>query len=128
MDEFWAMLEGKLHAYSNNLGNVYSCRVWEGTSDGRGYGRLWVKWPGENARVLERVHRLSIMSQYRWTRGDFPTTDQTGKRLETSHLCHMKSCIWREHLVVERHDTNMDRQHCKAQGHCSKDHLPHCLL
>ena len=116
MDEFWAMLEGKLHRYNNDLGNVYSCRVWEGTSDGCGYGRLWVKWPGENARVLERVHRLSIMSQYRWTRGDFPTTDQTGERIETSYICHMKSCIRREHLVVERHDTNMDRQHCKAQG------------
>lgn len=59
--------------------------------------------------------------------------------MEASHLCHQRSCVSTDHLVVERQGTNADRQHCQREAHHLRDngiripstcdrHNPPCLM
>ena len=48
--------------------------------------------------------------------------------LEVSHLCHNTKCVRIDHLNLETKEVNDDRRHCKNQGVCTRDHLPHCIF
>ena len=127
MDQFYADLHAKLMERSIDTGNRHGCRLWTGALTSGGYGRMAVRWsPG--VRTDERVHKVDCMIKYRCTRDTFPGYDLQGKRVEVSHLCHQKLCVNPAHLVVERHEVNQARIHCVAQGHCSNDHVPACII
>lgn len=127
MEVFWQNLQQKLDSRGQFNGNRSPCRVWIGAVDQRGYGRIVVKWPNGHS-TTERVHRVALMVKYRWLKTDFPRKDIDGKTLEVSHLCHNKLCFNTEHLVIETHEANQSRNHCKLQNQCSGGHRPSCLL
>lgn len=126
MEVFWIELESRIIDCSRDLGNVHSCRVWIRGKGGRGYGAISVRW--ENGRRVENVHRVVLMILYKWGREDFPKKDVNGQRLEVSHICHNKLCVREQHLVIERHEVNIERNHCRMQSVCSRSHVPFCLL
>ena len=126
MEEFWGNLQDKLEGKSESMGR-FGCKKWIGQRDGLGYGRMWIRWP-DNRRTIERVHRVAFMVRYRWLRDEFPRGYIQGSILEVSHLCHQKLCINTLHMVIETHSINQSRNHCRAQGQCSNDHLPRCIL
>ena len=52
-----------------------------------------------------------------------------GEKLTTSHLCHKKDCLQKEHLTLETLEYNRERDDCLWRGHClgHKDR-PQCLV
>ena len=68
------------------------------------------------------------MAGYKILRGDMPRIYDNRKNLEVSHMCHNGICVTSTHLVLETHETNLERISCKSQGQCTKQHQPFCLL
>jgi len=125
MDTFWAdvraSFQQKIEYSEDNLG----CWLWVGGFRSSGYGRFWVKWPDMAYRKEELAHRMAYMLEHSLLPADFVAMSAG---LEISHLCHNKKCVRPEHIVLESHDINMSRVHCKNQMVCSRNHWPICLL
>uniref|UniRef100_K1QCF1 Zinc-binding loop region of homing endonuclease domain-containing protein n=1 Tax=Magallana gigas TaxID=29159 RepID=K1QCF1_MAGGI len=122
MEDFFEQLRLRILEKSEIQGGPGGCFVWKGATTAHGYGVLRVRWPEEGPK-FERVHRAILMAQMRLTRSQFP-----GGNLEVSHLCRKKLCVNATHLVLETHEVNQERNHCKAQGFCCRAHHPHCIL
>lgn len=106
--------------------SCHGCVKWEGAVfQPGGYGKIAVQMK-DKRRKYYRVHRLVYMIQNNMAA--IPVQDDCGHRLEISHICHQKLCVKPEHLVLETHEVNMERLHCKVQRLCTKSHQPHCLL
>lgn len=117
-----------------------SCMIWTGAHWGStSYGKIALRLPSNpKKRLYFRLHRLI----YSITNMPIPKyavditvdsltpahLDQEGRALDVSHICHKANCINPEHLVLEVHNTNMDRITCKLQNTCTKDHFPHCIF
>ena len=93
------------------------CLLWPGNVNS--YGRIRFSIQGQPARRYY-VHRLIYMFTTRM--------DLSDEGVELSHLCHTPRCVRYDHIVPEPHSTNMERLHCKKQGHCIGSHEPKCLL
>ena len=91
---------------------------------GGGYRKIAVRGPN-NRRKYFIVHRLVYMIFHELS--VIPSCNDEGISVEISHICHHKLCV-KPQLVLETHDVNMGRLHCKNQGFCSRGHQPHCLL
>ena len=102
----------------------HGCILWFGSVDRWGYGRQWVTWPDGTHRE-ERAHIMAYLVKMKLV--EIPLHDDVGTQLDVSHLCHNKSCINPDHLVMEAHEVNMQRVHCVSQGLCTKNHTA-CLL
>lgn len=102
----------------------HGCILWEGAKYSSGYGRIRNTFPGPPNEI--HVHRLMYMASIKSS--TLEKVDEAGHVLDVSHICHCKSCVKPEHLVLENHETNMERMHCISQGVCTRNHLPHCLL
>ena len=49
--------------------------------------------------------------------------------LEASHLCHKKRCYNPDHLILEEHYKNKERDPCVTQGECAgHGDSPNCIL
>ena len=103
------------------------CIVWVGCTDKYGYGTKRQTWP-DGKVTLERVHRLAYMVQYKLLRDQVAHSDDTGSLLDISHVCHKRTCVRPDHLILESHETNCERNHCRALGHYVATHLPACLF
>ena len=57
------------------------------------------------------AHRLSYMLYQRQT---FMRAN-----LDASHLCHNSLCVNAEHISLEPHSVNIQRNSCKKTGNCS---------
>ena len=105
---------------------LHDCLLWTGyKKSGKGnlvYGRVVNPFPDVDMQRMH-VHR----AVYYLHNGQSPADDE-GSNTEISHLCHTPLCIEPSHLVRESHATNQERIHCKAQGRCTKNHEPACLL
>lgn len=88
-----------------------TCILWTGplTSD-KLYGLLSYKDPKTNLWRKKHVHRVALMVKLR--RLEIP------KELDASHLCHNRMCVNAEHLALEPHAVNNNRQHCRSLGKC----------
>lgn len=126
LDAFFTTLRQKIHVKTQYNANNRQCSIWTGakTSDGR-YGRLVVTFP-DHSRKDMRVTRLLYMMKHETLQ--IPTHDIENRRLEMSHLCHESLCINTDHLILESHTINMEREHCANQGFCAKSHHPHCIF
>jgi hypothetical protein len=122
METFWKDIEKKLIDKSCILVDNLGCRQWTGSMKMSGYGRIWVKWPGEETCKEERAHRVAYMAYHRILPQDL------GHSMEVSHLCHSRSCVRAEHLVLESHFTNMERMFCRDHSECTRCHRPECIL
>jgi hypothetical protein len=47
--------------------------------------------------------------------------------VDCSHLCGNTWCCYVEHLLFEKHSTNMERNTCHERGYCSS-HEPRCIF
>lgn len=99
--------------YSNILpGNFGGCWIWGKSSDGKGYGMIWVDGRGWSS------HKFS----YEYHKGKVP------EGLELDHLCRVTMCVNPDHLEPVTHGVNISRSPgCiwfkrRAMTHCKRDH------
>lgn len=110
---------------SNGLG----CILWLGPTSKQGYGIIWVSEFGPDHAARYNCHRLAYMIAHRLTpQSILKASPDTCEKMEVSHLCHKRTCVNPDHLVLETHGTNAERRHCNAQGLCTAGHEPHCLF
>ena len=120
-DTWWFQITSK----SLPMGNIHGCLQWQGAITSGGYGQKRVTLPdGKNKTML--LSRVIYMCKHRTI--SIPKSLENGEKLEMSHLCHNKLCIRKDHLFLETHEMNMERQHCHHQNLCTGAHHPHCLL
>lgn len=105
----------------------FHCNVWVGALHQGKYGKMLVDWP-DGTKCMERTHRIAFMAANKVMKGNLPSHDAGGSKLEVSHLCHNGVCVKPSHLVLETHEKNMERLTCQKQGHCCKLHNPHCIM
>ena len=132
MEDFWEKIRLRLSKYSHPVGNPQGCVEYRGQvpRQGGGYGIMKVKWPGSNAYKLEKAHRIAYMLHHRLTSSTILRKNEWGETLECSHICHMKTCINPEHIVLETHTANQGRITCVSHNVChSGNHSgPPCIL
>ena len=63
-----------------------------------GYGVMKVKWPGSEQFKKETAHRVAYMVAHKVTCDDIQRTDGNDMILEYSQLCHLKTCVNKDHL------------------------------
>lgn len=108
------LLSIKLTYKSKVLEN--GCRIWFGAithTNTRAlvpYGHLTM------GKKKYYVHRLALYLK----NGKMPGT--------CSHRCHNSLCIEPTHLVEESQKINNGRKKCRAEGECSLDHEPVCMV
>ena len=61
----------------------------------------WHLWEVDCILAFERCHRVSYMAAHEILRADMPCTNDDGKKLEVSHLCHNGICVNPAHLVLQ---------------------------
>ena len=91
--------------------NANGCRIWLGTLK-RGpirYGVVNAKFPDGKWRNLH-VHRLRYLV--------YLQVLALAPGLDVSHLCHEPLCVALEHLSIEPHHLNLERQRCVNREHC----------
>lgn len=55
--------------------------------------------------------------------------DEWGEDVTTSHLCHKKDCLKKEHLTLESLEINRERDECARRRRClGHKNRPHCLV
>ena len=118
---WWLQIMNK----SVDMGNPHGCRLWQGYTTPLGYGRKRVTLPDGTSKQI-MVSRVVYMCREQTF--DIREHDDSGEKLEMSHLCHHKLCVRQNHLVLEPHSVNMERQHCFHQGLCTGAHEPNCLI
>ncbi len=128
METFWNKLLTKFDRKIGPPTGQYGCLEWQGARDRCGYGRIFVFWPGREKEMEEKAHRVAFYLQYQLSPTEFKWTDAEGRPAECSHVCHNPSCVRIDHLIIERHSSNMERIHCRQQGTCSKTHKPYCMI
>ena len=86
-------------------------RIWQGCvkKGPIGYGVIKAQFPNAEWHTLH-VHKLAYLVHTRIL--------AVGPGLEVSHLCHMPLCVNIEHLSLEPHNVNTERQKCKNRGEC----------
>lgn len=93
------------------------CRIWTGArSSNNKYGVVCFKHPVKNKWVTVHVHRLSVMLHHGYHELD--------ASIVASHLCHNTLCVVPEHITLEPHGINNQRQTCRARGTCL-GHFPY---
>lgn len=77
-------------------------------------------------RKYERVSRMVYLMKNNLNK----KTDLPQVPMKMSHLCHNRSCMLTEHLLLEPRRVNQERKHCMKQGVCTKfpDGYPNCIL
>ena len=95
------------------------CLIWPGEVKGYSYARF--AFPGRPKKRFTRHTLIKVIAI-----GLFEVPDG----LEGSHLCGNRLCLNPEHVVLESHAINKERQECSNDGICKPvfAHVPRCLL
>ncbi len=96
------------------------CREWLKGPYTNTYGKITGRMPLEKCKKTLYVHRIAYLVKERLV--------ALPEGTEISHLCHNRRCVEPSHLRAEEHITNVERQHCKKQNSCTKNHTPHCII
>ena len=123
-------LKNILHDLKRNsavLSYGQNCIVWIGAYTDTGNGHKHVTWP-DGQKSTEKAHRLAYVAHSTILRDKLPKHNELGLALDVSHMCHNKKSINIEHLILEPHYVNLDRNSCFSDGFCSKRHEPYCIL
>ena len=120
-DEFYekysSVISDKVCMSTNN-----ECVIWTAATTGEKvkYGVVKVRFRCGNRRTV-KAHRLSYMLYRRQT--------LMTAHLDASQLCHNSLCVNAEHVSLEAHSVNVQRNSCKKTGKCSGHGIyPACLL
>ena len=121
MEEFFENLAAKILLNSVPAPNSH-CIIWTGNlTSNRLYGLLSYRDPETNIWKKKHVHRLALMVKLR--------SMTIPKELDASHLCHNSLCVNADHLSLEPHSINNNRQCCKGYGHCiGHGDFPDCMM
>lgn len=108
---------------NSEIGANGHCKIWTGLTKGsipNNYGVINITFLNGKKSVMN-VHKVAkCISERRHI---------TEKGIDISHLCHNKRCIQAEHLSIEPHFINNNRQTCKESGKCmSHGPYPMCML
>ena len=104
----------KLDSKKYNENNKH-CHLWIGCVDKYGYGRIRVQARSIcNDNLVRKVERISRL-KYFLSHGGLPLA----ANYDVSHLCHTKTCYNVDHLRLERHRVNSQRQSCRRRAACS---------
>ena len=90
------------------------CQLWTGCRKGKfsDYGVINCQFECGYRKVT--VHRLSLLLE---------------PGLDASHLCHNSLCLTANHISVEPHSINNNRQYCVRQNVCfGHAPFPKCIL
>lgn len=98
----------KFTSPSDNKG----CLLYTGTLQS-GYGIVSKTFGGHRYRLY--AHRAVVLFKSGYL--DIP------EDVEVSHLCHNKQCVRYDHLIIESHEINNNRQNCYSEGRCTKSHF-----
>ena len=126
---FWIKLNGKCQIkdfYQSTLDSLMSrteigtngCIIFVGNPSST-YGRLNVQFPGKSKQDIY-VHRLAWMLHN--------GVDHIPVGFEASHLCHIPKCVAIDHIRLETHAENQNRQTCNRYGFCVYEHDPECIF
>ncbi len=121
MDEFYVKYKNKIAENSDLSANGH-CAMWTKAKKPSGYGIIKYKNPHDNAWRTMHVHRLSFLVNRRIELNDLQGYD-------ISHLCHNKLCTNAQHLSLETHKINRDREICVNRTVCTgHDNFENCRL
>lgn len=108
---------------NSEIGANGRCKIWTGlTKQGipNNYGVINVTFLNGKKTVMH-AHKLAKCISIQQL--------ITEKGIDVSHICHNKNCVLEEHLSIEPHYINNNRQTCKESGKCmGHDEYPMCLL
>lgn len=129
---FQAIL-AKLMLKTTGPQGVHGCVLWTGAkSDAKAkviYGRVVNPFPDTGVKRIFAHKAIFYLNEgHSPAVGEGEIDGETGSVYEISHLCHTPLCVNINHLVREPHAVNLERIHCKQQGHCTRAHMPPCLL
>ena len=121
MEAFFQNLSDKIFLNSV-LAHNSDCRIWTGSVTSNGlYGLLSYRDPETNTWKKKHVHRLALMVKLR--------SLTIPKELDASHLCHNSLCVNADHLNLEPHSINNNRQCCRGYGSCiGHGDFPGCMM
>lgn len=125
MDAFDRWCNDKMHTIllkSTPAGNGKNCINYIGAKSSKnGYITTKMVYPPGGKRIHSHIHRFIYMLTHKIK----DPSEIEGS--EVSHVCHNKLCIYSQHLVLEDHAINKDRQYCiLTPGRCT--HEPACIL
>ena len=95
-----------------------TCHLWTDEKARDGYGVLRIMHRGQRKRF--KAHRLMALC-HSW--------EFIPKHVHVSHICHVRNCVYFEHLSLEEPIINISRQQCVLNGACL-DHRGYkqCIL
>jgi len=88
-----------------------TCRIWQGplTKNGK-YGLISFRDPRDLKWKKKHAHRLSFMV--------FEKKIDIRSDMDCSHLCHNSLCVNVNHISLEHHFINNNRQYCLNSNLC----------
>ena len=87
------------------------CQFWTGSlTTSKKYGVVTFKELNTQKWKQMHAHRMAVVI----SEGSFAID----KNLDASHLCHNALCINRQHISLETHCVNNNRQSCVSLGVC----------
>ena len=102
--------------------NPYGCIIWQRKTQSSGYPRTTVSIKHRMKSTSVLVHRLVYFICH-------PSDVNRAAGLEVSHLCHNKSCVNPDHLLLESRTLNRNRKKCNKWKCCTGHALKKdCLI
>lgn len=120
----WIQSQKERLLSNSSVQGPHSCYVCYLGGGNQTYPTMSVSYPWKPGRKTVLCHRLTYML--------YTNNFDLPKGMEISHRCHEKHCVNPEHLSLEPHGVNMDRQICRdilPVKRCKK-HSPYmdCIL
>ncbi|PJE77853.1 hypothetical protein CI610_03218 [invertebrate metagenome] len=111
MEDFYELYKWKLSENSVICPENGTCRLWTGplTKTGK-YGIISFKDPVDSKWKKKHAHRLAVIVHFQ--------NLGLSSDLDCSHLCHNSLCINVDHISLEPHFINNNRQYCLNSNIC----------
>lgn len=111
MEDFLKLYQGKVFENSTVSQENGLCRIWTGSlTKNRKYGLISFKDPVDLKWKKKHAHRLAVVV--------FLKDLNLKSDADCSHLCHNSLCVNTDHISVEPHYINNNRQYCLNSGVC----------
>ena len=121
----------KIGVHSGPPSGTHGCILWLGATWNSGkYGVMRNPFHGPDQPDRIGIHRLVYIlnNLHKYPTSKLNKRNEMGEILHVSHLCHSSLCVNIDHLTLESHTVNNERQSCKTQGQCIGIHTPPCLM
>lgn len=111
MEDFFKLYQYRILENSSVCPENEICRIWQGPlTKNKKYGLISYKDPSDMKWKKKHAHRLSYIV--------FTKNLEIISDFDCSHLCHNSLCVNVNHLSMEPHFINNNRQHCLNSNLC----------